>query len=161
MIFMLDTILFYLNGINPWAIISILAVTPVGEARASIVYGIAQGLNPFYVFLLSVILNILVVLPILFFLRQKWVMKIVHWFMGKKLTKLVEKNREKFELYEELALFGFVAVPFVGTGAWTGALLSTVLELDAKKSFMVIAVGVITAGLIVLLGTTGIVYILG
>ena len=157
---MLDTILFYLTGINPWAIVVILAMTPFGEARVSIVYGIAQGLNPFYVFLLSVTLNILVLIPILFFLRQKWIMNIIHKIMGKKITKLVEKNKEKFELYEELALFGFVAVPFIGTGAWTGALLSTVLELDAKKSFMVIAAGVIAAGLIVFLGTSGAIYLL-
>ncbi|MCK4968227.1 MAG: small multi-drug export protein, partial [Candidatus Aenigmarchaeota archaeon] len=158
--FMLDTILFYLNGINPWAILTILAITPFGEARASIVYGISQGLSPFYVFAASIILNILVVLPLLFMLRQSWVMKIVHQVMGKKLTRLIEKNRKKFEIYEELALFGFVAIPFLGTGAWTGALLSTVLELDVKKSFIVIALGIIAAGIIVSLGTTGAVYLL-
>ncbi|NOR85728.1 hypothetical protein GQ473_06435 [archaeon] len=157
---MLDTILFYLNGINLWVVVAMLAMTPFGEARISIIYGIAQGLNPFYVFLLSIIFNILIVLPILFFLRQKWIMNIIHKIMGNKITKLVEKNKEKFELYEELALFGFVAVPFIGTGAWTGALLSTVLELDSKKSFIVIAAGIITAGIIVYFGTSSAVYLL-
>ena len=157
---MLDTILSFIYGLDPWLILAILAVTPFGEARASIVYGLAKGLDPAAVFFASVFLNILVVIPLLLVLRQKFIMDIIHKIMGRKITRLVEKNKKKFELYEELALFSFVAVPFVGTGAWTGALLSTVLELDRKKSFLVIAAGVLTAGAIVFLGTNGFLHIL-
>ncbi|MCK4555425.1 MAG: small multi-drug export protein, partial [Candidatus Aenigmarchaeota archaeon] len=83
---------------------------------------------------------------------------LIHFIMGKRITRMVEKNKKKFEIYEELALLGFVAVPFVGTGAWTGALLSTVLELDAKKSFFVIASGVFLAASIIFLGANGVIY---
>ena len=48
-----------------------------------------------------------------------------------------------------MGLFLFVAIPLPGTGAWTGALVATLLELDLKKSFIVIAAGVFTAGVIV------------
>ncbi len=155
---MIDALVSFFGDINPWLVVGIIAATPFGEARVSIIYGLAKGLDPLYVFLLSVGLNILVVAPLLLALRQKWVMKIIHFIMGKRITRMVEKNKKKFEIYEELALLGFVAVPFVGTGAWTGALLSTVLELDAKKSFFVIAAGVFFAASIIFLGANGVIY---
>jgi len=157
---MIDAITSFIYSLDPWVILAIFAITPFGEARASIIYGIAAGLSPFYVLVVSVALNILVVIPLLFFLRQKLVMDFIHYIMGRRITKLVEKNREKFEVYEEFALFGFVAIPAVGTGAWTGALLSTVLGLNPKKSFLVIAAGVIAVGTIVFLGANGFMYLI-
>ncbi|NOQ55945.1 MAG: ligand-binding protein SH3 [Nanohaloarchaea archaeon] len=157
---MLDNLLYSLNIQNPWIIVAILAMAPISEARGSIIYGISQGLDPQKVFIISVALNILAVLPLLYLLRQKQIMAIIHKMIGKRITKMIEKNKEKFELYEELALFGFVAVPAIGTGAWTGALLATVLELDIKKSFIVISAGIIAAALIVFLGTNSIFYLL-
>ncbi len=157
---MLDTILSFIYGLNPWLVLGLFAMMPFAEARVSIIYGIAAGLEPLHVFIVSVALNILVLIPLLFFLRQKFIMDIIHKIMGRKITRLVEKNRRKFELYEEFALFSFVAVPFVGTGAWTGALLSTVLELNQKKSFLVIAAGVLAAGIIVFFGTNGFLHIM-
>ena len=155
---MIDALVSFFGGLNPWLVLGIIAATPFGEARVSIIYGLAMGLDPLYVFLLSVALNIMVLVPLLFALRQKWVMKIIHFVMGKRITRMVEKNKKKFEIYEELALLGFVAVPLVGTGAWTGALLSTVLELDAKKSFFVIASGVFLAASMIFLGANGVIY---
>ena len=157
---MIEALVSFFGDINPWLVVGIIAATPFGEARVSIIYGLAKGLDPLYVFLFSVALNILVVAPLLLALRQKWIMKIIHMIMGKKITHMVEKNKKKFEIYEELALIGFVAVPFVGTGAWTGALLSTVLELDVKKSFFVIAFGVFLAASIIFLGANGVLYVL-
>ena len=43
----------------------------------------------------------------------------------------------------------FVAIPLPGTGGWTGALLASLLHLDRKKSFGIIAIGVFIAGLII------------
>ncbi len=135
--------------LDPVVIMLLVAALPFGECRASILYGVVKGIDPFLVFFGSVIANILVVPVIFFFLDQARFMKLVNWILGKRLTKKIDKNRKKFEVYEELALFGFVAVPMVGTGAWTGALLASVLRLDKKKSFCVIALGVITAAIIV------------
>ncbi len=157
---MLEALVSFFGDLNPWLVLSIIAATPFGEARVSIIYGLAMGLDPLYVFLVSVALNILVLIPLLFALRQKWVMKIIHVIMGKRITRMVKKNKKKFEIYEELALLGFVAVPLVGTGAWTGALLSTVLELDAKKSFFVIASGVFLAASMIFLGANGVIYVM-
>ena len=157
---MIDNFLYALNIQNPWIILAILAMAPITEARGAIVYGLSQGLDPTKVFIISVILNILALIPLLYILRQKQIMTLIHKIIGKRITKMIEKNKERFELYEELALFSFVAIPAIGTGAWTGALLATVLELDIKKSFLVISTGIIAAALIVFLGTNGIFYLL-
>ncbi len=70
--------------------------------------------------------------------------KIVYWLEEKTL-----KKRDKIDKYGVWGLLLFVAIPLPGTGGWTGALLASLLHLDKKKSFGVIAVGVFIAGLII------------
>ena len=48
------------------------------------------------------------------------------------------------------ALFLFVAVPLPVTGAWTGSLIANFLDLPPKKAFLPLALGVVTAGIIIL-----------
>ena len=50
----------------------------------------------------------------------------------------------------------FVAIPLPGTGAWTGALIAAILRLRLKNAFFAIAMGVITAGVIMLLVSLGV-----
>ena len=69
--------------------------------------------------------------------------KIVFWLEDKTL-----KKRDKIDKYGIWGLLLFVAIPLPGTGGWTGALLASLLHLDKKKSFGVIALGVFIAGLI-------------
>ena len=55
-----------------------------------------------------------------------------------------------------LALFMFVAIPMPGTGAWTGTLAASILDLDFRKTVITVAAGVVTAGLIMLLASLGV-----
>ena len=55
-----------------------------------------------------------------------------------------------------LALFMFVAIPMPGTGAWTGTLAASILDLDFRKTVITVATGVVTAGLIMLLASLGV-----
>ena len=68
-------------------------------------------------------------------------------------TWLFERTRRKsskmIEKYEEIGLMAFVAIPLPGTGAWTGALIAFLFGLDFKKSLLIIAIGVLIAGVIV------------
>ena len=52
-------------------------------------------------------------------------------------------------------LFLFVAIPLPGTGAWTGSLIAAMLEMHVKEAFPPIALGVVTAGIIVAVVTYG------
>lgn len=66
------------------------------------------------------------------------------------MEEKVAKKKGTIEKYGYLGLFLFVAIPLPGTGAWTGALIAAVLEMNRKKSFLVIAIGVFVAGLIMM-----------
>ena len=68
---------------------------------------------------------------------------------GRKLTSKAGKG-----LY--WALFLFVGIPLPGTGAWTGTLAASILDLDFKKSVLAIIAGVILAGIIMGIVSSGI-----
>ena len=79
------------------------------------------------------------------------------------LTRLIEKlegkgdqNREKVMRYKQWGLLFFVAIPLPGTGGWTGALIAAMLDIDFKKSFPIIAVGVFIADLIMAIVSYGV-----
>ena len=56
---------------------------------------------------------------------------------------------DQIQKYAYLGLFLFVGIPLPGTGAWTGSLIAALLEMDNKKSFGIIVLGVIMAGIII------------
>ena len=95
--------------------------------------------------------NIIPIPFILLFIKQifKWMKK----FKG--LGKIAEffenramKKSDKFKNGEFVALILFVGIPLPGTGAWTGTLAASILEMDFKKSVMVCMFGVLLAGVI-------------
>ena len=67
----------------------------------------------------------------------------------------VEKKKGQIEKYGYWGLFLFVAIPLPGTGAWTGALIAAMLDMDKKKSFLAIALGVAGAGIIMMILSYG------
>ncbi len=142
--------------LNPYIITTLLGLMPISEGRGAIIYGLSTGLNPYYIFTISLVANITII-PILFsILKQTHFMQLTHRILGKRISSLIEKNKERFELYEELALLTFVAIPLPGTGAYTGAILASVLDLNRKKSFFIITLGIVIALTIVFLSTQGI-----
>ncbi len=145
----------------------ILTVMPVTELRVglplAISYAVEQNVPIVLVFLIVVLLNILVIFFIFFFLdnlhhlfyRFKPYKKFFDFYI-RRLRKRIDKFEKKFgNATGFLALVLFVAVPLPGTGAWTGCLISFVLGLERKKSVLSIALGVIIAGLLILLGSLG------
>ncbi len=76
--------------------------------------------------------------------------KTVRWF-GKVCNKIIVRAEEKAKTigtYELWGLFIFVAIPLPGTGAWTGALIATILRLRIWKALLAIFLGVLTSGII-------------
>ena len=82
--------------------------------------------------------------------------KIFDWMKGtKRLMPMVEKMEkkamsisDKIEKYEFWGLMLFVGIPLPGTGAWTGTLAASLLDMDFKSSVLAVMLGVILAGLI-------------
>lgn len=143
--------------LEEYIVVLILGLLPISETRGAIIYGLGMNLNIFAVFLISVGANILTV-PVIFWILKKWrFLDIAKKIFGKRIFNKIERNRERLEKWEELSLFAFVAIPAPFTGAWTGAFIATLLEMDKKKAFLVISLGVIFAALVTLAVSLGLI----
>ena len=136
-----------------------IAALPVLELRGAIPYGVANGLPYFGVLAVSVIGNMLPVPFIILFVRKifDWMKKKSKFLAGiaEKLEKRAENKMDVIEKYEMLGLFILVAIPLPGTGAWTGSLISALLGLRLKNAFPMILLGVMTAGVIMMIISYG------
>ena len=129
-----------------------ISMLPILELRGSLIYAAASAI-PFYHALPIAILGNMIPVPFILFLFEK-IMNFFsrRRFIGPLLQRFWNKAEEKAKKigkYELLGVFLFVAIPFPGTGAWTGALVATVLHLDRRRAIAAILAGVFTAGLIV------------
>lgn len=141
------------HGIPDWLVVFIISLMPILECRLGMFTAIVLlGMNPFVGFIISFLGNILPI-PFILLLINKifellkkipYVNKPIYW-----LEEHTLKKKDKIDKYGVWGLLLFVAIPLPGTGGWTGALLASLLHLDKKKSFGVIAVGVFIAGLII------------
>ncbi len=141
-------------------LVILTSVTPVSELRGGIPLGVALGLDPSLVFLLSVSANLAIFWP--------WRLALV-WFYRTVFTRIprfdayLVRVRRKGEpivrKYGFLGLLVFVAVPLPITGAYTATVLSWLLAMGWLRSFLAISIGVVCAGIIVMLATMGVVSI--
>ena len=140
------------HGIPDWLVVFIISLCPILECRLGMftAFSLLQ-MNLFAGFAISFLGNILPIPFILLLINKifEWMKKIP--FIKKPIIWLEEKTlkkRDKIDKYGIWGLLLFVAIPLPGTGAWTGSLLASLLHLDRKKSFDVICVGVLCAGII-------------
>ena len=137
----------------------LVAMVPVIELRGAIPIGVGMGLNPLLATLISIIGNLI---PIPFLLLL--VPKIFNWLRNKKYTKKfiawlekkAQKHQKTIDKYGYLGLMVLVAIPLPGTGAWTGALVASCLEMKKRKSLLFIAFGVLIAAIIIFAITYGV-----
>lgn len=136
-----------------------VSAVPVVELRGGIPYGVVQGLPIWVAFLASVFGNLLPIPVILLFLN-----KVFDWMRSyEKLAPIVHKLEAKAHLqgrkvmkYRKLGLLILVAIPLPGTGAWTGALVASVLDIPPRESIAPIFWGVVIAGILVTIATFGV-----
>ena len=83
--------------------------------------------------------------------------KIIDWASDKAIKHIEES--ERLQNFTALGLFLFVAIPLPGTGAWVGSLIANFLHVPVKKAWFPLTLGVLTAGIIVLLATGSVVTI--
>ncbi len=138
----------------------LISMVPVLELRAAIPLGVINGLGIWAALIVAIIGNLVPVPFIIIFIR-----KIFKWMQSKseRLARLVKKfedkanaRKDKVLKYEFWGLMLLVAVPLPGTGAWTGALVAAMLDMQLKRAFPAIFVGVIVAGIIVTTATYGV-----
>lgn len=136
------------------------AMLPILEIRGAIPVGVAAGLDPWFSFAVGVVGNMLPI-PILILITRKvidWLKK--HGILSRFTGWLERKGAEKAQTVQRYSFWGLfilVAIPLPGTGAWTGALVASLLDMRLKSALPAIMMGVIAAGLIVLILTYGVI----
>ncbi len=141
----------------------LVSMVPIVELRGAIPIGVGMGLPLWQVYVIAIIGNMLPVPFIFLFAR-----KILEWgkdkkYIGKFFAFCLEKGHkggEKLKAKAGRGLFWalmlFVAIPLPGTGAWTGTLAASLLDMDFKKSTAAVMLGVLTAGVIMGIASTGV-----
>ena len=141
--------------IKKYLIVFLISMIPLIELRGAIPYAIGFELPLLPSYIIAIVGNMLPV-PIIYLFARK----VLEWGKDKKIIGKFftfcldkgEKGGQKLQakagkgLY--LALFLFVGIPLPGTGAWTGTLAASILDMDFKKSIIAVMGGVILAGII-------------
>ena len=134
----------------------LISMVPIVELRGGIPFGVGMGVPWKQAVLICMIGNMIPVPFIFFFARR-----ILEWgadkpVIGKFFSWCLEKGHHGGEKLKEKAgkgmfwaLLLFVGIPLPGTGAWTGTLAASMLDLDFKKSIIAVMLGVCLAAIII------------
>ena len=150
-----------------YLMIFFISMVPLIELRGAIPYAIAfieagEPLKLWLCYVVAIIGNMLPV-PIIFFFARK----VLEWgkdkpVIGGFFTFCLEKGHKGGEKLQAkagrglfLALLLFVGIPLPGTGAWTGTLAASILDMDFKDSVIAVMLGVVLAGIIMGLVSAG------
>lgn len=154
--------------LKEYLIVFFISMVPLVELRGAVPYAVAHNLPLLQSYIIAIIGNMLP-MPFIFFFARK----VLEWgkdkpFIGKFFTFCLEKGHKGGEKLKEKAgkglywaLFLFVGIPLPGTGAWTGTLAASILDMDFKKSVKAVVCGVILAGIIMGTGTKLVMLIAG
>ncbi len=148
-------------GVYGWTFL--LSVLPISEIRGSLIYALANVDHTFWdmlsVYLLSVVGNflpapfvMLLFRPLVkWFKKTKWFGGMAHW-----LEERTKRKADGLKAASAWALMIFVAIPFPTTGAWTGAMIASLLDMRFKYALPAILLGIMIAGVVMTLLVTGV-----
>ena len=141
---------------NEILMLIILTLTPFLELRASIPYGIfSTNLHWGWIFMVCVLVNIILA-PIAYYIFLELIqlfrkIKVVDYCYRKSVIRTQRKVHKHVEKYGVFGLAIFIGIPLPGSGVYSGALAADLLGFEFKDFFKAAVVGVVVAGLIVLL----------
>ena len=146
--------------ISPEGAVFIISMIPILELRGGLLAASLLKISAAKALPICIVGNIIPIPFILLFIRQifKW-MKKTKTFRGLiiKMENRAMGKSDQIKRYEFLGLLLFVGIPLPGTGAWTGALIASLLEVDIKKSSIAILCGLFMASAIMYIVSYGIV----
>ena len=154
------------NILLKYLLVFFVSMVPLIELRGAVPIGLSPLLGsalPILPLYAVCILGNMLPVPVIFFFARK----VLIWgadkkFIGKFFTFCLEKGEKGGQKLQEkagrglyFALFIFVGIPLPGTGAWTGTLAASFLNMDFKKSIIAVMAGVILAGIIMGIASFG------
>ena len=141
----------------------LISMVPIIELRGAIPVAVGMGLPLIPSYIICIIGNMLPVPFIYFFARKVLIWGSDKPVIGKFFTFCLEKGEKggKKLLAKAgrglfVALLLFVGIPLPGTGAWTGTLAASLLDMDFKSSVVAVMCGVLLAGVIMALISNGV-----
>ncbi len=144
--------------VSKYIFVFIVSLLPILELRGGLIASALLDLSPIKSYIVCVLANIIVV-PIALFLMEQVLDLLSKFKLLKKLIdkwkKKVDKKKGLLEKYGYIGLMLFVAIPLPGSGAWTGCILASFLELDKKKSLIFAILGVLIASIIMMILSFG------
>lgn len=156
---LVKVLVYAFGGLGKEVVVFIISMMPLLELRGGLLAAALLKMDFVPAYLISIVGNTLPIPLVLLFLD-----KVFNFLKkSKKLNKLISKLEKKIlskkgqiEKYGYLGLLLFVGIPLPGTGAWTGAGLAVLLNLNKKKAFVSIMLGVILASIIMSILSYGI-----
>ncbi len=150
--------------IKKYLLVFLVSMVPIVELRGAIPIAVGMGLDKLPSFIIAIIGNMIPVPFIYLFARKvlirgqdkKLIGKFFKWCLekGEKGGKKLQEKAGESGLF--IALMLFVGIPLPGTGAWTGTLAASILDMDFKTSVIAVMLGVILAGVIMGLASAGV-----
>jgi len=157
------------NMLQKYLLIFLVSMVPLIELRGSIVMAVGMDLDYFTALTVCVIGNMLPVPVIYFFARKVLLWGADKKYIGKFFRFCLEKGEHGGQKLTAkagrgglfVALMLFVGIPLPGTGAWTGTLAASFLNMGIKSTSLAVSLGVVLAGIIMgIVSMTGI-HVLG
>lgn len=156
---MVESLINLFNGLGKEVIVFIISMLPLLELRGGLLAATILNLDFLPGYIISIIGNTLPIPIVLLFLEK--ILDLLKKFKvtEKLVNKIVDKilsKKNQIEKYGYIGLMLFVGIPLPGTGAWTGAGLAVLLNMNKKKAFIYIMLGVILASIIMSIISYGI-----
>jgi uncharacterized membrane protein len=139
-------------------IIAILwSLSPLGEAKAGIPYGMLNGLNIYLVFVACFLANVLV-FPLMMFFLENVNRFFIKWHFYKKSAIYIARKAKvgsgsKIQKFGFLGLIFFVMIPLPGTGVYAGSIATYLFKIERQKAFIANTVGIFLSSLIIWIAT--------
>ena len=144
-------------------------MVPIVELRGAIPIAVGWGIDPWVALVICTIGNMAPV-PIIYFFARKvllwgkdkpYIGKIFTWFLvkGERAGQKLAAKAGRGGLF--VALLLFVGIPIPGTGAWTGTLGASFLDMGFKSTVASVSLGVLLAGIIMAVGSMGVLSVIG
>ncbi len=155
--------------IEKYILCFLVSMVPLIELRGGVPIAVGMGLDYFTALTVCVIGNMLPVPIIYFFARKVLIWGADKRYTGKFFRFCLEKGERGGQKLAKtagrgglfVALMLFVGIPIPGTGAWTGTLAASFLNMGIKSTALAVSLGVVIAGMIMGLASTGVFSILG
>lgn len=141
-----------------------ISMVPLVELRGAVIYAVGMDM-PYIPSLIVCVIGNMLPVPIIYFFARKvlvwgankpYIGNVFRFFLekGEKAGQTLVRKAGRGGLF--IALMLFVGIPIPGTGAWTGTLGASFLDMGIKSTALAVSLGVIIAGIIMAIASTGV-----